>query len=104
MIVADMIKEVLDSEKPDLVVFTGDITTMDEVSQAWEAIAGELATRQLPWTAVLGNHDDEYAVKRDEIIRIIQQQPYCMIKTSLKVLREKVITLSQSMVRQITKK
>lgn len=79
-IVGDMIKEVIDSEKPDLVVFTGDNTTMDEVQQAWDALAGELAKRKTPWTAVLGNHDDEYAVKRKEIIDIIRQQPYCMMK------------------------
>ena len=55
-IVGDMIKEVVDSEKPNLVVFTGDNTTMDEVKQAWDEIAKELSKRKTPWTAVLGNH------------------------------------------------
>lgn len=79
-LVGDMVKEVLDEEKPDLVIFTGDNTTMDEVEQAWDTLAKELANRKIPWTAILGNHDDEYAVKRKDIIDIIRRQPYCMMK------------------------
>ncbi len=79
-IVSKMIKEVVESEKPDLVIFTGDNTTMDELPQAWEVIGYELAARKIPWTAVLGNHDDEFAIKREEIIRIISSQPYCVMK------------------------
>ncbi len=79
-IVGEMIKEVVDSEKPDLVVFTGDNTTMDEVQQAWDEIAKELSKRKTPWTAILGNHDDEHAVSRKDIIEIIRQEPYCMMR------------------------
>jgi hypothetical protein len=80
MIVSDMIKGVLDSEKPDMVIFTGDNTTMDEVQQAWDEIAKEMSKRKTPWTAILGNHDDEHAVSRKEIIEIIRQEPYCLMK------------------------
>ena len=80
MIVSDMIKGVLDSEKPDMVIFTGDNTTMDEVQQAWDEIAKEMSKRNMPWTAILGNHDDEHAVSRKEIIEIIRQEPYCLMK------------------------
>jgi 3',5'-cyclic AMP phosphodiesterase CpdA len=79
-VVADMIREVLDTEKPDVVVFTGDITVMDEVEPAWNEIGKELAARRIPWTAVLGNHDDEHAVKRRELINIISNAPYCLMR------------------------
>ncbi len=79
-VVADMIREVLDTEKPDLVVFTGDNTVMDEVRLAWDEIGKELAARRIPWTAVLGNHDDEHAVKRKDIIRIISNEPYSLMR------------------------
>lgn len=79
-VVKDLIKEVLETEHPNLVVFTGDNTTMNEVEQGWSEIAQILANHQTPWTAILGNHDDEYAVKRHDIIEIIRRQPYCILK------------------------
>ncbi|MCP3895785.1 MAG: metallophosphoesterase family protein [Bacteroides sp.] len=79
-VVIDLLKEVLASEQPDLVVFTGDNTTTDEVQRAWTDIARELSARQTPWTAVLGNHDDEHAVNRKEIVRMISEQPYCILR------------------------
>ncbi len=79
-IVTDMIREVLDSEKPDLVVFTGDNTVFDAVEPAWQQLAQIMAERQIPWTAVLGNHDDEHKVSRKEIIEIIAAQPYSMLQ------------------------
>lgn len=79
-VVADMIKQVLDDESPDLVVFTGDITTLDEVEIAWNHISALLAEREIPWTFTAGNHDDEYALNREEIMNTILSQPYCAMK------------------------
>lgn len=74
-----MLQGVLHSEHPDLVIFTGDNTTRDAVKQTWNHLANILAKAHTPWTAVLGNHDDEHAVKRAEIIKIIAQMPYCIM-------------------------
>lgn len=79
-VVFSMICEVVESERPDMVVFTGDNTVCDNVQGLWETLSKELAARKTPWTTVLGNHDDEHIVRRKEIIRIIREQPYCMLQ------------------------
>ena len=81
-IVLRMICEILDSEKPDLVIFTGDNTVTDDVQKVWNPIISELSARNVFWTAVLGNHDDEHAVKRKDIIDYLRKQPYCIMQNS----------------------
>ena len=77
--VVEMIREMLDSESPDLVIFSGDNTTTDKVGERWGDIVNELSKRQIHWSAVLGNHDDEHALKRKEIIELISKLPYCVM-------------------------
>lgn len=74
-VVKSMIRELVTSERPDLVVFTGDNTIVDQVPQLWGEISALLTELHTPFTAVLGNHDDEHAVKRPDIAAIIARQP-----------------------------
>jgi hypothetical protein len=53
--------EILDVEKPQLAVLTGD--TLSGAAQRLETVAlagGPMAERKIPWAVVLGNHDDEW--------------------------------------------
>lgn len=54
---------VLDEEKPDLVVLSGDQLNGQDTSYSSESvilkIASLFASRKTPWAAVLGNHDSE---------------------------------------------
>ena len=78
--VQNMINQTLDEEKPQLVIFTGDIITSSPQTEGWKEVLEPVVKRGLPWAAVLGNHDDEYDLKRNEIIRFLTKQPYSLVK------------------------
>lgn len=63
-----LLNAVLDDQKPDLVVFTGDQLTGEcqtaaDVAKAIENIAGPVDSRRIPWFIVFGNHDQDHTPK-----------------------------------------
>jgi len=55
-----LVEEILDSEKPQLVVLTGDVLSGTAKRREMMALcAGPMAERKIPWAVALGNHDDE---------------------------------------------
>lgn len=70
-----LLPRLLDAEKPDLVVFTGDIVT-GPVAQGWETLMQFVIDRKIPFAVTLGNHDHEQGVTREEIARIVTALPY----------------------------
>jgi metallophosphoesterase superfamily enzyme len=65
----DLLATTLDAEKPDLVIFTGDQLNGQGTSWDSRSVIAKFATavmeRQIPWTAVFGNHDDETDMSRE---------------------------------------
>ena len=61
---------ILDKEKPDLVVLTGDIVTLGDISKGWNEVVEPMIKRKINWVAVLGNHDSEGKVSRKEVFEI----------------------------------
>ena len=61
-----LISAVLDEQKPDLVVFTGDNITKGQISTAADVRAAindivyPVDSRGIPWFALFGNHDSEH--------------------------------------------
>lgn len=69
-----MMRTVLDLEKPDLVVLTGDIVELDPAA-AWPDISAPMIERNIPWAVVPGNHDD-----RDQMMALkLDQYPHCIM-------------------------
>lgn len=60
-----LMNKILEYEKPNLVVLTGDIVdgkckSPDDVKKAISHIAEPMEKRRIPWAVVFGNHDDEH--------------------------------------------
>ncbi|MDO5523634.1 MAG: metallophosphoesterase family protein [Bacteroidia bacterium] len=70
------IQRVLDAEKPDMVIFTGDVVTGRPVKEGWDAITKPVIDRKIPFAVTLGNHDDENGATRMELEKLITGYPY----------------------------
>lgn len=80
-VVFELLDEVVNDIKPDLVIFTGDIVTAKPpVIEGWERIIKPLQEGNIPFAATMGNHDDEVDSKRDEIVKFLKGQPYSYVK------------------------
>jgi len=62
---------VLAAERPDLVVFTGDVVTGAPAAGMWQQLLDTMTARRIPYCVVLGNHDAEQDLDRREIARIV---------------------------------
>ncbi len=82
--VLTMMKAAVETEKPDLVVLTGDVVCSKNTKKAWLALTKPLIDSKVPWAIVLGNHDIEYDLTGDEIMETITGLPYCVTENGPK--------------------
>jgi 3',5'-cyclic AMP phosphodiesterase CpdA len=69
-----VIETVLEHEQPDLVFLTGDMlggADCRNPARAMLQLAEPIEQRGIPWTAVMGNHDDEGALSREALWRVM---------------------------------
>ncbi|WWC86702.1 uncharacterized protein L201_001579 [Kwoniella dendrophila CBS 6074] len=85
---AEWLGQALDEEKPDLVVFSGDQLNGQATSYDSRSVLAKFAKpvidRQIPWTAVFGNHDSEIVEDRAEQMRAMQHMPYSLARAGPK--------------------
>lgn len=70
------IQKVLDAEKPDLVIFTGDIIYAAPADTAMRTVLETVSSRKIPFAVTFGNHDDEQGMTRTQLYDIIRSIPY----------------------------
>ena len=80
-----LINAVLEDQKPDLVIFTGDVIksgpqTRQDVITAINNIVSPVDKREIPWFITYGNHDEEHAsitgVDEKGMLDIYMSYPY----------------------------
>lgn len=72
----ELMKKVISLEKPDLVVLTGDIVCSKNTVKAWESLSKIVIDAKTPWAVMLGNHDIEYELTGQQIMKKISGLPY----------------------------
>lgn len=79
-----LLGRVLDAERPDLVVFSGD--QLNGQGTSWDArsvlakFARGVTDRGIPWAAVFGNHDEEDGGRKEAQLRMMQALPYSLVE------------------------
>lgn len=56
----ETMRVVVEIEKPDFVILTGDIVTQDNPQEAYHRIAVIFKEANVPWSMIFGNHDSEH--------------------------------------------
>ncbi|OIT39662.1 PREDICTED: probable inactive purple acid phosphatase 28 [Nicotiana attenuata] len=78
------LRKMIEIEKPDLIVFTGDnifgASATDAAESLFEVFAPAIESG-IPWAAVLGNHDQESTMNREELMYLISLMDYSVSQT-----------------------
>lgn len=79
-----LLMHMLDEEKPNLVVFSGDQLNGQGTSWDPKSVLAKFARaatdRNIPWAAVFGNHDSEDGATREEQIELLKALPYSLVE------------------------
>lgn len=74
-IAGERMNEVLDAEKPDLVVYTGDIIFGEPAKESLTKALEPVVSRKIPFALAWGNHDDEQGMTRQELYEYVKDIP-----------------------------
>jgi predicted MPP superfamily phosphohydrolase len=79
----EFIESILDDEKPDMVVLSGDQTEGPAAHDTESTIfkmTTPLIERKIPWAAIFGNHDEEgaHSLRRPAQMKIMEHLPYSL--------------------------
>ena len=75
------ISSVLDDERPDIIVLSGDQVNGETSPDAQSAVfkfAALFIERKIPYATIFGNHDDEGSLSREALMQLTHSLPYSL--------------------------
>jgi hypothetical protein len=75
-----LMRQLIKAEKPDMIVFTGDIVISNPQRPGWDEVLETAIESRTPYAVVLGNHDDEYDWTRSQIFDHILSKPFARME------------------------
>lgn len=76
--VLPLVAELVERDRPDLIVVTGDLIYARDAERLLRRIGAALAKTGVPYAITLGNHDAEQGLTRDEVYEVIRTLPGCI--------------------------
>ncbi|MCM1199477.1 MAG: metallophosphoesterase, partial [Clostridium sp.] len=72
------LSRIVNGQKPDVLMFTGDIVTGKPAIGMWTRLMDSLNIYKIPFCVMFGNHDAEQELTRQQIARIVTGSPYSL--------------------------
>ena len=75
-IALERVKEMVKREKPDLVVFTGDVIYSAPAVEGMKTIVSLVSKAKVPFVVCFGNHDKEFDATNEQMYDMLRTLPY----------------------------
>ena len=72
------IAEIIEAERPDLVIFTGDIIYSEPAEEGLREVLSVVDSRNVPFAVTMGNHDHEQGRTNAELYAIARSFSHCV--------------------------
>lgn len=72
----NLIRKIIRTEQPDLVILTGDIVVSYNAAIAWEKLSDLFTEEKALFAVTFGNHDSETDMSYTQVMEYLQKNPY----------------------------
>lgn len=71
-----LMHRLIQEEQPDLVIITGDVVVSKGAEEGWKEVIRPMTDLKVPFAIVFGNHDTESDMPKNEVLQLLQKNPY----------------------------